>query len=145
MVELGRAALAGGYAEEAGDALRRATALPGASWDAFLAHGAYAARVGDLSAAEASFSRALAKAPSPRDAMSAMANLALLKAERGDLRGAVADLEGLARRPGAHPRIHATLALLHGLSGDKAAFRREAAKGMPASEAERAARWLDGN
>jgi Flp pilus assembly protein TadD len=140
--EEGRCALADGYLPEAKIAVDKAVAAPGAKWAAWMVHGAYSARLGDYAAAEADFRKALALASGGRETMAAISNVALTKAERGDIKGAVADLEDVVRRPGVDPRIRGNLSVLYALSGDRAKFTDQLRRiALAPSDSGAAAAW----
>lgn len=144
LVELGRAALAGGYLSEANEALTAATARSDAGWAAHVTMGVYKARSGDNAAARASFERAVAVATEERDRDAARANIAMLTAQSGDVSGAIAMLEPLAARPAAHRRTVATLAVLYGMTGQRGKYLETARRsGLTAQEIETGSRWLD--
>ena len=145
LTELGRCAMAGGYTSEATAAFSGAVAARGAGWATFMANGAFlAGQVRDADA-EASFRTAGADARSGTERYSALANLAMLKAQRGDLRGGLADMQAIAAHPDAAPKVQADLALLYGLSGDRAGFAHAAQQAMlPPEEVEQVGRWLEG-
>lgn len=143
LVELGRAALAGGFLPEAEQALAQAVAL-GPAFDALMVRGALLARKGDTAGAETTFRQAATLAPTLRDRNSAEANAALALADGGNLPSAIAQLEVIAARADVSPRVVANLALLHGANGDSARFSANASRaGLPADDVQRAARWLD--
>lgn len=144
-LETALAAMAGGYIPEAGEALDKAVSLPGAGWSVYNALGAYKARLDDLDAASAAFEHAASLATSDRDRSSAQANVAMIRAQKGDLPGAIGDLLLIARKPGVHPKVHAALALLYGLDGDMPGFYREASgAGLEPQAIQDVAAWLSG-
>ncbi len=143
LTELGRSATAGGFLPEAGEALSRAVTARGAGWATFSAYGAYLARTSSFDQAASWFRRAEAAAANDRERLSARANLALLRAQRGDLAGAEADLREVASHPGAEARVHADLALVLGLTGDRAGAAGEmAAAGASSGDEQRVVAWL---
>lgn len=144
LTELGRAALSGGYMPEAQEAILKAISYPTADWQAYLTAGAMYARLADYPNATASFLKAQTLTNDPRQQDLAKADLALVKAEQGDVQGAIQDIQLLSERPGAHAKVHSTLAILYGMSGNRAGFMKEASRsGMSSSEMEQASRWLD--
>lgn len=145
LTELGRCAAAGGYGQEASSAFSRAEAAPGAGWDTFMASGAYEAVSGRLGPAGARFARAAAAARDDRERYAAKANIALLRAQGGDLYGAIADLTEIVSHPGVDGRAHADLALLQALAGNRDAAGRELRQaGLSQTEQARVGTWLDG-
>jgi Flp pilus assembly protein TadD len=143
LTELGRSATAGGFLPEAGDALSRAVAAKGAGWAAFSAYGAYLSRLSSFDDAGMWFRRAEVAATDDRQRLAARANLAMLRAQRGDLAGAEAELREAASHPSAESRVHADLALVLGLRGDRAGAAAEmATAGASASEGQQMVDWL---
>lgn len=115
LTELARSSLAGGYIPEARDAIVKASTLPGADWTTWLVYGAYAARTGNYEGAKSYFQKAASLAPTTQQSYSALADANLVRAEQGDLVGAVADLRSLSQRPGADPKIAADAEFLQSL------------------------------
>jgi tetratricopeptide (TPR) repeat protein len=144
LTELCRVALSGGYMPEAQEACLKAIADPKANWQAYLTAGAMASRQADYPKATAYFLKAEELTKDPREQDLAKTDLALLKAESGDVNGAIADIKPLAERPGAHARVHSTLAILYGMSGNRVDFMQQAnLAGMTSNEIEETSRWLD--
>ena len=144
LVELGRAALAGGFMAEAETALTSAVSRRDAGWAAYSTKGVLDTRRERFSEAKASFERARSTAATAQERDAAEANLAMLVAEQGNSREAVSLLEPLAARPTAHRRTVATLAVLYGMSGQRAKYAEMARRsGMSAQDVEAGNRWLD--
>lgn len=144
LIELGRSALAGGFLPEAEQALAEVAALPSPPWEAAMIQGAVRARRGDTAGAGEAFRRAAASAPTNRDRNSAEANAALVRADSGDIRGAISELEVIAARPDVSPKVLANLALLRGVEGDRSGFISGAAQaGLSPADIEGTVRWLD--
>ena len=145
LTELGRCASAGGYRDEAMDAFSKAVAGSGAGWDTFMADGAFEAVRGSPATAQAMFSRALGVAATDRERYDALANMAFLKAQNGDVSGGVADMQAIVAHPGVDAKVHADMALLYSMSGDRAGYQREIIQaGLPPGDAGRINAWLDG-
>jgi Flp pilus assembly protein TadD len=145
LTELGRCAASGGYRQEASDAFVRALAAPGAGWSTYMADGAFEATSGSQAQAAAMFSRALATARTDRERYDAMANIAFLKAQNGDLNGGLAEMKAVVAHPGIDPKVHADLALLDVMAGDREGYAQEISQaGLPPDNAASVVHWLDG-
>jgi Flp pilus assembly protein TadD len=144
LTELGRCAADGGYKDEANAAFTQVVALPGADWAAFMASGSFAATTGQPALATALFKRAYAVAVDEREQYSTQANMAMLRAQTGDISGAVADLEQITAHPGVEPKVHADLALLYGLQGNQDGYQRQMEEAnLQTADASRIGAWLN--
>lgn len=128
LTELGRAALAGDYLDEAEMALQRAVSRPEAGWEAHMVMGIAQTRRTSYAAAEEAFNKALSLSPNN---LMVMSNLALSQAEAGRLDDAIAVMERVVRQPESTPRMRLNLALLYGLKGDTARAERLSAPLLP--------------
>ncbi len=143
--ELARAALQGGYLEDAELAVRAAETLAPDAWETALLAGVLAARRAEFETAMAALRRAERLAPSEVEDPSVLSianNMALVEAQSGEIVRAITRLERLVERPEAPETAFRNLALLYALAGDAANFERMAGRRLDAEAMLEARAWL---
>jgi Flp pilus assembly protein TadD/cell division protein FtsN len=133
LAEAGKVRLSLGKAMPAIDSLSRAEALGAQGWDIYTALGVAYDRVGMFDQAEARYQKALDLSP---DNAVVLNNLALSRAQSGDLDKAIEHLRRASALPEATPRMRQNLALFLALKGDMKAAEDLVKQDLPPKDVE---------